>query len=273
MVRCFAELNSGASFLPSWHIEVLAAKLQAVRDGQVRRLIINIPPRHLKSLAASIALPAWLLGHDPAKAIVNVTYGQELSDKFARDCRAIMMADWYRALFLTRLSSPRSPLQELVTTQGGFRLATSVGGVLIGRSADLIVIDGPLKPSDAMSQSRRVAANEWFDGMLYSSLNDKSRGAIVIIMQRLHEDDLVGHVLRQEGWEVVSFPAIAEIDEKHIVGTPFGRKTFIRRTGDVLHPERESVETLARIRSTIGEYNFAGQYQQAPAAAKQVFRV
>ena len=92
MVRCFAELNSGAAFLPNWHIEVMAAKLQAVRDGRVRRLIINIPPRHLKSLAASIALPAWLLGHDPAEAIINVTYGQELSDKFARDCRAIMMA-------------------------------------------------------------------------------------------------------------------------------------------------------------------------------------
>jgi hypothetical protein len=92
MLRCFAELNPGAAFLPSWHIELMAAKLQAVRDRRIRRPIINIPPRHLKSLAASIALPAWLLGHHPAEAIVNVTYRQELSDKFARDCRAIMMA-------------------------------------------------------------------------------------------------------------------------------------------------------------------------------------
>ena len=99
MQRCFAELNPGAAFLPSWHIELMAAKLQAVRDRRIRRPIINIPPRHLKSLAASIALPAWLLGHHPAKAIVNVTYGPELSDKFARDCRAIMMASWYRACF------------------------------------------------------------------------------------------------------------------------------------------------------------------------------
>jgi predicted phage terminase large subunit-like protein len=158
----------------------MAAKLQKVRDGRIRRLIINIPPRHLESLAASIALPAWLLDHDPAKATINVTYGQELSDKFACDCRAIMMASWYRDLFPTRLTSPRAPLQELVTTQGGFRLATSVGGVLTGRGADLIVIDDPLKPSDAMSESRRVAANEWFDGTLYSRLNDKTRGAIVI---------------------------------------------------------------------------------------------
>ena len=118
-----------------------------------------------------------------------------------------------------------------------------------------------------MSESRRVAANEWFDGTLYSRLNDKSRGAIVIIMQRLHEDDLVGHVLRQEGWEVVSFPAIAEINEEHIVETPFGKRTFVRRTGDALHAKRKSLETLARIRSTIGEYNFPGQYQQTPAPA------
>jgi hypothetical protein len=267
MVRCFTELNPGAPFLPSWHIEVMAAKLQAVRDGRIRRLIINIPPRHLKSLAASIALPAWLLGHDPAKAIINVTYGQELSDKFARDCRAIMTASWYRDLFPTRLTSPRAPLQELVTARGGFRLATSVGGVLTGRGADLIIIDDPLKPTDAMSESRRVAANDWFDGTLYSRLNDKTKGAIVIIMQRLHEDDLVGHVRKQEGWGVVSFPAIAEVDEERVVETRFGRRTFIRRTGEALHPERESLETLTRIRSTIGEYNFAGQYQQTPAPA------
>jgi len=265
MLRCFAELDSGGPFLPSWHIEVMAAKLQAVRDGRVRRLIINIPPRHLKSLAASIALPAWLLGHDPTKAIVNVTYGQELSDKFARDCRAILMSSWYRSLFPTRLSSARAPLQELVTTQGGFRLATSVGGVLTGRGADLILIDDPLKPSDAMSESRRVAANEWFDGTLYSRLNDKTKGAIVIIMQRLHEDDLVGHVLKQEGWEVVSFPAIAEVDERHVVETLFGTRTFVRRMGEALHPEREPLATLEQIRSTIGTYNFAGQYQQTPS--------
>ena len=267
LVRCFLELNSGACFLRSWHIELLTAKLQAVRDGRIRRLIINIPPRHLKSLAASIALPAWLLGHDPALAIINVTYGELLSDKFARDCRAIMISPWYQSLFATRLASARAPLQELVTTRGGSRMATSVGGVLTGRGADLILIDDPLKPSDAMSESRRVAANEWFDGTLYSRLNDKTRGAIVIVMQRLHEDDLVGHVLKQEGWDVVSFPAIAEIDERHIIETAFRRKEFYRRAGEALHPERESLETLAQIRATIGEYNFSGQYQQSPAPA------
>ena len=196
-----------------------------------------------------------------------MTYGQELSDKFARDCRAIMMSDWFRALFATRLASARASLQELVTTRGGFRMATSVGGVLTGRGADLILIDDPVKPSDAMSESRRTAANDWFDGTLYSRLNDKTKGVIVIVMQRLHEDDLVGHVLKREGWEILSFPAIAASDEVHVVETPVGAKEFRRREGEALHPERELLETLAQIRATIGAYNFAGQYQQTPAPA------
>ena len=143
MLKCFADLNAGAPFLPSRHIEAMAAKLQGASDGGARRLIVNVPPRHLKSLAASVALPAWLVGRDPALAVVNVTYGQRLSDKFARDCRAIMSADWYRALFPARLNSSRPPFQELATTDGGFRLATSVGGVLTGRGADVIIVDDP----------------------------------------------------------------------------------------------------------------------------------
>jgi predicted phage terminase large subunit-like protein len=265
--RCFLELNSGATFQPTPHIEVMAAKLQAVRDGRVKRLIVAIPPRHLKSLAASIALPAWLLGHDANAAIVNVTYGQELSDKFARDCRAIMTASWYRALFATRLVSNRASLTELITTAGGFRLATSVGGVLTGRGADFIIVDDPLKPSDAMSESRRAALNQGFDGTLYSRLNDKQRGVIVIVMQRLHEDDLVGHVLKREGWDVLSFAAIAESDGKLVFATAFGPWDFDREAGDALYPERESLETLSQIRAAIGEANFAGQYQQTPSPA------
>ncbi len=219
----------------------------------------------MKSLAASIALPAWLLGHNPALSIVNVTCGQDLSDKFARDCRAVMTSEWYQMLFATRLSSDRPPFQELATTAGGFRLATSVGGALTGRGADVVIIDDPIKPSDALSESRRAGANEWFDATLYSRLNDKTKGAIVIVMQRLHENDLVGHVLKRENWDRLSFPAIAEDDEAHVVETIYGAKEYRREAGEALHPGRESLETLGRIRTMIGEYNFAGQYQQRPA--------
>ncbi len=267
LMRAFGELHAGQTYSPAWHVEALASKLQGVRHRQTRRLIVNVPPRHLKSLAASVALPAWLLGHDPTLNIVNVTYAQDLSEKFARDCRLLMTAPWYQALFSTRLASAREPLAELTTTEGGFRLATSVGGVLTGRGADVIVIDDPLKPIDAHSESRRAAANDWFDSTLYSRLNDKAKGAIVIVMQRLHEDDLTGHVMKQEPWEVVAFPAIAEDDEAHQLETPGGPRPFQRKAGEALHPAREPLAVLERVRATLGEQNFAAQYQQRPSPA------
>src|ERR1700737_4356747 len=229
--RCFCKLNPQAAFLPNWHIEVIAAKLPAVRAGKIRRLIINVAPRHLKSLLASIAFPAWCLGHDPSAQILCVSYAQDLADKLARDCRSIMMSPWYRRMFPTRLAPHRHAVQEFITTRQGYRLATSTGGVLTGRGADLILIDDPSKPEEALSDARRNATNDWFLNTLYSRLNDKRRGAIVIIMQRLHEDDLVGHVLGLEPWEILSFPAIAEADEVHRIETMSGRKSCPPRRG------------------------------------------
>ncbi len=140
--------------------------------------------------------------------------------------------------------------------------------MLTGRGADVILIDDPMKPIDAMSESRRAAANDWFDSTLYSRLNDKGKGRIVIVMQRLHEDDLAGHVMRRGGWELVSFPAIAEDDERHVVETPFGGE-FRRGCGEALDPAREPIEILQKIRQTIGEMNFAAQYQQRPARCRR----
>jgi hypothetical protein len=208
-MRCFHELNPQAELAINWHIEIIAAKLSALRQGKIRRLIINLPPRHLKSLLASIAFPAWCLGHDPSAQLLCVSYAQDLADKLARDCRSIMTSQWYRRIFPTRLAAHRLAVQEFVTTRQGYRLATSNGGLLTGRGANIILIDDPLKPEEAISDTQRQAANDWFSHTLYSRQNDKRSGAIVIIMQRLHEDDLVGHVLAQEPWEVVCFPAIA----------------------------------------------------------------
>ena len=105
--RCFHELNPQARLAMNWHLLVIAEKLAAVRQGKIRRLIINLPPRHLKSLFASIAFPAWCLGHDPSAQILCVSYAQDLADKFARDCRSIMMSPWYRRIFATRLAAQR----------------------------------------------------------------------------------------------------------------------------------------------------------------------
>src|ERR1700758_365648 len=204
--RCFHDLNPQTELAMNWHLEVIAAKLMAVRQGKIRRLIINLPPRHLKSLLASIAFPAWCLGLDPTAQVLCVSYAQDLADKLARDCRAIMMSPWYRRLFPTRLAPHRQAVQEFITTGQGYRLSTSTGGVLTGRGADLILIDDPLKPEEALSEARRRATNDWYANTLYSRLNDKRRGGIVIIMQRLHEDDLVGPALGEEPRGAASFP-------------------------------------------------------------------
>src|SRR3989440_10909079 len=150
---CFCELNPQAAFLPNWHIEVIAAKLAAVRAGRIRRLIINLPPRHLKSLLASIAFPAWCLGHDPSAQILCVSYAQDLADKLARDCRGIMMSPWYRQIFRTRLAPHRQAVQEFITTRQGHRLATPPRGGLTRPRARLILVHEPPKPGEALSQA------------------------------------------------------------------------------------------------------------------------
>jgi predicted phage terminase large subunit-like protein len=264
--RAFIHLHPRARFAINWHIDLVAARLARVLAGDVRRLVVNLPPRHLKSHLGSVAFPAWWLGHRPQARILCVSYAQELAEKLSRDCRHIVASAWYRQLFSTRLSRGRNAAAEFETTAQGYRLATSLGGVVTGRGADLIVIDDPLKAEEAVSRARREAANEWFDQTLYSRLDDKERGAIVLVMHRLHEDDLTSHVLAQEAWEVLRLPAIAEADERWEIAAALGPpRHVVRRAGEALHPEREPLATLEKIRRTLGEYNFAGQYQQMPA--------
>src|SRR5438046_4402057 len=186
----------------NWHLDVIAVKLTACAKAGSGALSINVAPRSLKSLLASIAFPAWGLGHDPSAQILCVSYAQDLADKLTRDCRSIMMSPWYRRIFPTRLAPHRQAVQEFITARQGYRLATSTRGVLTGRGADIILIDDPLKPEEALSEAQRQAANDWYDHTLYSRQNDKSRSAIVMIMQRLQEDDPVSHVLAKEPWEV-----------------------------------------------------------------------
>lgn len=175
--RSFLELNPGKQFLSNWHIEVLAAKLEDVRHGKCKRLIVNVPPRHLKSQAITIAFPAWLLGHESTKRILSITYAQDLSDHFARASRTLMTSSFYEALFDTRLSKGREAVSDYETTDGGNRLSTSTGGVLTGRGADIIIIDDPLKADDALSESRRGSVNDWCDNTLRSRLNSLENGA------------------------------------------------------------------------------------------------
>ena len=261
--RAFSDLNAQTRLLLAPYVELMASRLEDCRRGKIRRLIVNLPPRSLKSHSVSIAFPAWLLGHNPAVEIIVASYGQDLADKLARDTRTIIEADWYKALFPTRLSASKA-VNDFATTAGGVRMATSVGGVLTGRGADVIIIDDPLKPDQALSEVGRKTVNEWYDNTLLSRLNNKRTGCIIIVMQRLHQDDLVGHVLAQDDWTMLSFPAIAEEPERARFDTPYGPRLFVRQPGEALHPEREAVQEYELMRGRIGLYNFSSQYQQRP---------
>ena len=264
--RSFSELNPQTQYLHNWHVDVVADALEQCQNGKLKRLIINLPPRSLKSHMASITFPAYLLGHKPSSQIICASYAQDLADKLAGDCRSLMTSQWYQGLFpSTRLATRRPMLNDYSTTEMGFRLSTSVGGVLTGRGADFIIIDDPIKPVDALSETQRKSVNDWYDHSLITRLNDKKSGCVILIMQRLHENDLVGHVIQKENWKIIKFPAIAEENTSYTIRTLYGEKTFSRNVGDALHAEREPLELLTQIREIQGEYHFAAQYQQAPS--------
>jgi len=263
--RSFYELNPSTQFIAGKYLELLAATMERCRNGEVRRLIINLPPRTLKSHIASVVFPAWLLGHDSSKQILCVSYGQDLSDKHARDCRKLIKSELYRRLFpATVLATERLAVNDFSTTESGFRMATSVGGVVTGRGADFVILDDIQKPEEALSETRRNEAIDWYFNTLQSRLNSKGDGVIINVMQRLHEDDLVGAVLEREHWEILSLPAIALEDEYYPYGCLFGPRLFCRKAGEVLHPERDPLEVYNRIRESIGAYTFNSQYQQNP---------
>lgn len=258
--KVFATVSPGEPYLHNWHIEAIAYQLERVFLGETTRLLINQPPRSLKSICVSVAYVAWLLGRDPTRRVIAVSYSGDFAAELHRQFRQVASSEWYEALFPQTRWAKETGL-EFVTTLGGGRYATSVGGTLTGRGADLIVIDDPLNAAEAQSEAARKRVIDWFGGSLVSRLNDKRTGAIVAVMQRLHEDDLAGHVLRQGGWEHLDLPAIAV--EQQIL--QLGPDRFhCRRVGDALHPEREGLAALEALKRELGGMMFSAQYQQRP---------
>lgn len=265
LAKAFHTLNPGERFLPNWHLHALCWHLEQVRRGEIQRLRIEVPPRSLKSVSASVAFPAFLLGHDPTRKIITASYSGDLAAKHAADCRVIMTSPWYRELFAgTQISASKNQESNYETTMRGYRYATSVGGTLTGRGGDILIIDDPLKPEEAMSDARREAVNSWYTGTALSRLNNKSQNAIIIVQQRLHLEDLAGTVDRFDDWSVLRLPAIAE--ENSSISTGKG-KVYDRKVGEVLHPAREPLHILEGLKRALGSAVFAAQYQQCPVPA------
>jgi predicted phage terminase large subunit-like protein len=260
--KAFSTVSPGDTYAPNWHLQAMCHNLSKVIGGDIKRLIITVPPRYLKSICTSVALPAFILGHDPTRRIICVSYSQELAVKHANDCRSVMKADYYQRIFPgTRIDPSKDTQTEVLTTRRGFRLATSVGGTLTGRGGNLIIIDDPIKPSDAMSDVSREGSIEWFRTTLMSRLDDKENDAIILVMQRRHVGDVAGHLLDLGGWHHLNLPAIAEVEERIEIAP--GRY-HTRKVGELLHPARESQATLDAMKTTMGSATFAAQYQQSP---------
>jgi predicted phage terminase large subunit-like protein len=263
MERAFYELLPGTTFVPGWHIDYLCAELERCLKGQNRRLIINMPPRHMKSLLVSVGLVAFLLGQDPKKKIICVSYSKELAAFFSRHCRKLMQAEWYKSLFpQTRISESKNTELEFHTTAGGCRLSTSVEGTITGRGGDVIIIDDPMNASDVNSKVTRERINDWYESALYSRLDDKEKGVIILVMQRLHQDDMSGYLLHKnrKGWNHLVLPAISDSSETFTWAG--GKHTCA--VGEALWPERESLALLEDTKRAMGSLPFSAQYQQAP---------
>lgn len=260
----FRTLHEGKDLDENWHIDAMCHALERCWKGEVTRLAIAVAPRALKSEIVSVAWTAFLMGHNPAIRIICASYTTKLAQTFHREFRRVLESEWYQQVFPDAAIAPlKDTGEEIVTAAGGYRYTTSVGGTLTGRGADYFVIDDPISASDVQSEAERNRVLEWYRSSAYSRLDNKKSGVFVIAMQRLHVDDLIGDLMARnpEEWEYLALPSIAPRDITYRTGWT---SSHLFRAGEALHPSREPLEQLERIRKEIGSADFAAQYLQEP---------
>lgn len=224
-------------------------------------MIINIQPRSLKSLIVSVAYPAFVLGHDPKKKIYVISYGADLADRHSSDFNAIVKSDWYQRIF-RNMRIKKALGHEVTTTERGYRRSTTVMGSLTGMGGDIFILDDPQKAVDAQSEARRDSVNQWFSNTLVSRLDSKKTGAIIVVMQRVHMNDLCGFLTEaSDEWSVLSLPAIADAEERIQIGE---NRFHCRQAGEPLHPDHEPIEVLQDLQKIMPPDVFDAQYQQRP---------
>ncbi len=261
--KVFNTVNPGAEYVRNWHIDLIAEYLKEVESGNIKRLIINIPPRSLKSLSISVAWPAWLLGHNPRNRIMVASYSQILSNKLSLDSRFIVSSDWYKKLFQdTKIHSKQNTKSKFLTTKYGFRFATSVGGSITGEGGDYLIVDDPHNPSQMSSEKIRKKTIDWFSETFSTRLNNRADGKIILVMQRLHEDDLTGHLLnnKKDEWELLKIPV--QTDKK--IYFHFKNFKYEMEKGETLSNKLFSDDVIENLIKEIGQSNFSAQYLQSP---------
>jgi predicted phage terminase large subunit-like protein len=242
LIKVFETLHPHKKMISNWHLDLMIEYLEAVARGDIKRLIVNLPPRSLKSICINVAWPAWLLGKAPDTRIIAVSYNQRLSEKHSADCRMIMQSEWYHEMFPdTVIQRGMNTKSRFSTTSHGFRFATSTGGTLTGEGADVIIIDDPTSAIEAFSHKKRKRVYNWFRSCLLSRLNDLQNGKIILVMQRLHVDDLTGMLLKDENknsWTILKIPAIARKSQM----ISFGNFTYCRAAGEDLYHNAYTID-------------------------------
>jgi predicted phage terminase large subunit-like protein len=266
-------LEPARPFLSNWHIDLICEYLELAAQGECKRLIINIPPRYMKSTIATICFPVWVWLKDPQKRFIASSYAASLSLKHSMDRRTLIESAWFQKGWRRRFSirGDQNTKSDFQNNKRGAMLATSVGGSSTGRGGDILLVDDPHDPQQAASDKERVKAIDWFDKTFERRLDDKKKGAIIVVMQRLHEKDLTGHLLSRETgseWSHLKLPAEAPSSTRIVF--PRSGRVLDRQEGDVLWPERETQAQLDRAKITMqGDYE--AQLNQDPVTKKGGF--
>jgi predicted phage terminase large subunit-like protein len=258
-IKAFGQLHPGKELVIHPYVRLLAGHLEAVATGKRRRVVITLPPRHLKTFLASICLPAWILAHNPSAKILILSYGQELADKIAYSIREILLSAWFCRLFKAKIA--KRLLTDFTTTANGCVRSVSIEGSVTGFGAGLIIVDDALQIKDWDNERQLQRVNELFDGEIRTRLDNPKKGAIVIVAHRLAEDDLPGHVLQGAGWKAVRLPLIAPRRRSYEIDA----FVWERQKGELLRPDAFTAQDVERLRA-MKRPGFETLQQQNPGA-------
>lgn len=265
--RTFYSLIPGIEYKSNWHVDLICEYLQAVHDGEILRLLVNIPPRFLKSLICSVAFPSWLLGLDPRERLLCASYDSSLALDLSVKCRRVMNTDWYKRMFQeTRFSEDQNEKRKYETTRQGFRICTSVGASATGFGGRYKILDDPIDPKGVFSKAELEACVDWMDQTWSSRQDDPQATREVVIMQRLHPHDPTAHLLQQGGWEMLKLSQEEE-EKRTVITFPKSARTVVRERGDILHPEYFSKTQVQEAKNRLGPYGYQAQQQQKPVAS------